>query len=434
MSTLRRVLRLSHGRRVDLDAGTISGDGEARALTTTEARLLGALADRPGEAVSSEDLLREVWGRTWSGDPDELGVVRNTMFKLRKKVERDPAQPAHITTAQGDGYRLVLDELPTTHLATPVGPPGEPYQAASFVGRRALVEAVSDHLASAPQPLVLQGPWRSGKSWVLARALRQLVDRGMAVARLDPRSVDRASLADPERLVGVLADELIDTVGLDPDALPSGGTPYQRLKRLVERHVLPRAPDGLVLAVEDVDRLARVPAQIDLLAMLRGWTEETRPIWERFRLVLTSATPPVLLTARLQLSPFNLGRTLHMPDLEREDVEALAAAAGLPEAAAAVYAQVGGHVWLARGGLFGLASGAADPWAWVLDELAARVAAAPGGVDGWRRLTGAPPAWPTEPALSELLRLGLIQTSAPTPCVARPLFERLAARLPAGGA
>ncbi len=415
MSTTRRIVSLRHGRRVDLDSGLIrEADGSTSTLTTTEARLLSALVDRAGELVTGEQLLQTVWGRSWDGDPDAMGVVRNAMFKLRRKLERDPRHPEQLTTEQGDGYRLLLDERPANA------------EAGAAVGRSALIAAVVEHTATQPVPLILLGPWRSGKTTVVRAALRLLAQRSLNIARLDPRTLDRRTLLDPDRLLAVLTDELLDAVGIDPDTIEArGGTPHQRLKRLMERHVLPAAEAGLVLVVEDVDRLARVPEQADVLAMLRGWTEETHPVWERFRLVLTSATPPVLLTARLHLSPFNLGRTLHVDDLTEPEVLSLASARGVPEPAAKqVFEAVGGHVGMVVSALDALQAGASDPFSALRSELAERVAAVPGGQAAWTALI-AESATPAEPALSELLRLGLLDASRHPLRASRPMTERL---------
>lgn len=91
------------GIQVDLSHRTVLRDGEQQTLTTKEAELLAYLSQRPGKVVSREDLLREVWGyrghsRSRSAD--------NAVLRLRAKIERDPAQPTHILTVHGTGYRF----------------------------------------------------------------------------------------------------------------------------------------------------------------------------------------------------------------------------------------------------------------------------------------------------------------------------------------
>ena len=72
-------------------------------LTKTEFRLLCELASNPGRVFSREALLDRVWGYGYFGDGRLVDVhVR----RLRTKVETDPANPRHVVTVRGLGYRL----------------------------------------------------------------------------------------------------------------------------------------------------------------------------------------------------------------------------------------------------------------------------------------------------------------------------------------
>ena len=72
-------------------------------LTKTEFRLLVELANHPGTVFSREDLLEKVWGHGVFGDGRLVDVhVR----RLRTKNEADPADPRHVVTVRGLGYKL----------------------------------------------------------------------------------------------------------------------------------------------------------------------------------------------------------------------------------------------------------------------------------------------------------------------------------------
>ncbi|MCC6183457.1 MAG: response regulator transcription factor [Microthrixaceae bacterium] len=72
-------------------------------LTKTEFRLLVELANHPGTVFSREDLLEKVWGHGVFGDGRLVDVhVR----RLRTKIEADPADPRHVVTVRGLGYKL----------------------------------------------------------------------------------------------------------------------------------------------------------------------------------------------------------------------------------------------------------------------------------------------------------------------------------------
>ena len=78
-------------------------NGQPLALTPTEFRLLAALASRPGEAVSQEELAAAVWRNL----QDKGGsTLRRYIWFLRQKIESDPESPKRIVTVRGYGYRL----------------------------------------------------------------------------------------------------------------------------------------------------------------------------------------------------------------------------------------------------------------------------------------------------------------------------------------
>jgi len=76
---------------------------QALCLTPTEFRLLAALAQRAGEAVSQKELIAEVWGDYRQGGGSAL---RRYIWLLRNKIEVDPKRPTYLVTVRGYGYRL----------------------------------------------------------------------------------------------------------------------------------------------------------------------------------------------------------------------------------------------------------------------------------------------------------------------------------------
>jgi two-component system, OmpR family, KDP operon response regulator KdpE len=72
-------------------------------LTPTEWHLLEILLRNPGKLISQRQLLTEVWGPTYIR---ETHYLRQYMAQLRHKLEQDPAQPRHLKTEPGMGYRF----------------------------------------------------------------------------------------------------------------------------------------------------------------------------------------------------------------------------------------------------------------------------------------------------------------------------------------
>jgi len=85
------------------EEGVVRQGGQEVHLTKTEFRLLVELASSPGRVLSREVLLERVWGYGYFGDGRLVDVhVR----RLRTKVEADPANPRHVVTVRGLGYKL----------------------------------------------------------------------------------------------------------------------------------------------------------------------------------------------------------------------------------------------------------------------------------------------------------------------------------------
>ena len=91
---------------VDLTRRQVTRGGSEVHLTPIEYRLLALLITNAGRVLTHRQLLREVWGPSHADDTHYLRVY---MTGLRRKLEGNPAQPRHIRTESGVGYRLVLD-------------------------------------------------------------------------------------------------------------------------------------------------------------------------------------------------------------------------------------------------------------------------------------------------------------------------------------
>ena len=88
---------------VDLSRRRVLRDGEPVHLTALEYRLLSQLLANAGKVLTHRHLLREIWGPSFV---ESNHYVRIYVARLRQKLESDPAQPRHILTETGVGYRF----------------------------------------------------------------------------------------------------------------------------------------------------------------------------------------------------------------------------------------------------------------------------------------------------------------------------------------
>lgn len=69
-------------------------------LTNLEFRLLHLLMSSPGQVFNAEDIVESIWGGYDSGDQV---LLKNVVYRLRRKIEQDPSNPVLIQTGPG-GY------------------------------------------------------------------------------------------------------------------------------------------------------------------------------------------------------------------------------------------------------------------------------------------------------------------------------------------
>src|SRR6266496_1720093 len=74
-------------------------------LTNLELRLLYYLMGRPSRTLTTKELCQRVWSHYSLGDP---ATLKNLVYRLRRKIETDPAHPHYLRTVAGIGYRFVV--------------------------------------------------------------------------------------------------------------------------------------------------------------------------------------------------------------------------------------------------------------------------------------------------------------------------------------
>jgi DNA-binding response OmpR family regulator len=97
------------GISVDFTKMEVVREGETIGLTAQEFKTLKFLLQNAERVITRDELLNEVWG--YQNYPSTR-TVDNHILKLRQKLEKDPANPAHFRTVHGVGYKFVRDVRP----------------------------------------------------------------------------------------------------------------------------------------------------------------------------------------------------------------------------------------------------------------------------------------------------------------------------------
>jgi two-component system KDP operon response regulator KdpE len=100
------VVKIGEDVQVDLVKRLVVVRGEEMHLTPIEYKLLALLVKHAGMVVTHRHMLEQVWG---PGHAHQMQYLRVYMTQLRHKLERVPAQPKHLVTEAGVGYRLRVE-------------------------------------------------------------------------------------------------------------------------------------------------------------------------------------------------------------------------------------------------------------------------------------------------------------------------------------
>ena len=78
--------------------------GEDARLTQNEFKIVALLARHSGKVLTYEHIIKSIWGPNAAGDNQ---ILRVNMANIRRKIEKNPAEPEYIFTEMGVGYRML---------------------------------------------------------------------------------------------------------------------------------------------------------------------------------------------------------------------------------------------------------------------------------------------------------------------------------------
>ena len=89
---------------IDYEKRKVFVRGENIHLTPIEYKIIVLMSKYSGRVLTHKFIIKEIWGTYLENETQSLRVF---MASIRRKIEKDPAQPEYIITEMGIGYRLV---------------------------------------------------------------------------------------------------------------------------------------------------------------------------------------------------------------------------------------------------------------------------------------------------------------------------------------
>jgi AAA-like domain/TIR domain len=306
----------------------------------------------------------------WS-EPDDtprlmaevLGVIAGTPLSTSMPLPSVSPQPAD-------------QPMPQPAPIAPLEIPGGSLRADSkFYIERPADRVAYEAIAQQGVTLTIKGPRQMGKSSLLLRVVQTAIDLGKRVAVLDFQLFDRTTLHDDEMFFRHFCVWLSEELELENQVEAFWASPLgnpQRCTRYMGRYLLPALGAPLVLAMDEVDTIFDTTFRSDFFSMLRSWHNyrALQPIWRQLDLALVTSTEPYQFVTNRNLSPFNVGESLDLPDFMLEQMAELNQRHGAPLDADTVqrlFDLIGGDPFLVRRALYLVASKRLTP-----DELFAQ--------------------------------------------------------------
>jgi diguanylate cyclase (GGDEF)-like protein len=234
-----------------------------------------------------------------------------------------------------------------------------------FYVKRPQLEAIAFQEITKPGGVIrIKAPKYTGKSSLLLRIIDFARSQGYQIVNIDFRQADTSIFTSLDKFLRWFCANVTRQLNLDflwddywDEEIGSkvSGTIYFQMYLLQQIEV------PLVLTLEEVNVLFEYPniAQ-DFLPLLRSWHEESKQdkIMQKLRFIVVHNTE-VYIPLNINQSPFNIGRSIKLPDFTLDQVHELAQIYGLNwtnncEAAEKLMAMVGGHPYLVRLALYHL--------------------------------------------------------------------------------
>ena len=89
---------------IDYDKHQVLIAGENTHLTQNEYRIVALLGKCAGKVLTYDFIMKELWGPQSKGSNQ---ILRVNMANIRRKIEKNPAEPQYIFTEVGVGYRMI---------------------------------------------------------------------------------------------------------------------------------------------------------------------------------------------------------------------------------------------------------------------------------------------------------------------------------------
>ncbi len=311
----------------------------------------------------------------WQNEADNESVAQDILAAIERRlpmrlpVQATPVREGLIISEDGrpvtDDATLQppLPEFDPRFLEELEAPGGAVKLADKFYVERNADTRLKREVVKPGTTTTIRASRQTGKSSLLVRGVQYAREYGAKVVNLDLQRVDTDFLQTPDSFLRYLAEFIVRKLRLDlaeVEKLWRGSLgPQDKLTYLLEDYILPESDPGVVLALDEADRLLQTDFYKDFFSLVRSW-HNSRALdeqWNKLNIVMVISTEPYLLIADMNQSPFNVGLSLYLKDFEKAQILDLNQRYGSPVQASDLphlIRLLNGHPYLTRKALYTL--------------------------------------------------------------------------------
>lgn len=303
------------------------------------------------------------------GIPEDLTpVIKRQSAAILQSEPEEPRQPAIVGESRKlEPVKAIASPVPIVHQKLDLDvPEGQvPIESPLYVERPPIEARCYETIVDPGALIRIKAPRQMGKSSLMLRILNHAIKQDYQTASLNFQLVDRESLSSLDSFLQWFCSSMAWELNL-ADRLTEfwkgAFSPKNKCTNYFQRYLLPELKRPVVLCLDEVDQVFEYPAiATDFFGMLRAWHEDAKikPIWKNLRLVIVHSKE-VYIPLNINQSPFNVGVPIELPQLTQAQVVDLVKRHGLNWSDAAVMQlidMVGGHPYLVRAALYGIARG-----------------------------------------------------------------------------
>ena len=319
------------------------------------------------EAAKRQSEIQENAGNPYTLEhlSERVHLSINTLIRIRRRqvgVDRHSLEgyfsAFNLTLSSTDYTKLDSDNLESRQTVTLKGQ--VPLDSLFYVERPPIEQLCYETILQAGALIRIKAPKQMGKTSLMARILQHARAQELKTVTLSLQLADATVFTDLTRFLQWFCAIVTRSLGL-PNQLAEYwddifGSNYN-CTDYFESYLLAEIDSPVLLALDEVDVVFNYPEiATDFFGLLRAWYEKAKYgdnssiIWQKLRLLVVHSTE-VYITININQSPFNVGLSIELPELSREQVQDLATRHELDwtvEQVEQLMALVGGNPYLVQ--------------------------------------------------------------------------------------